>query len=187
MYLTTRAIGWEERASLERQALRDGGGAVVSFAGVVWPDRRSDGRRVVALSYEAYEPMAEARLHLLAESARARWAVDAVHIRHRLGAVPVGELSVLIVVAGQHRAEAYAASRFVIEQIKHDVPIWTRAHYDDGSTEWAACAATVDADGADAGAAEAHEPNDLRRRAGQSSPARCLVAGRATRSADAHV
>ena len=136
-YLTTAPISWDRVAYLNRRASRDGGGAVVTFVGVVRADQ--DGRRVVrALFYEAYPEMAEPLIHRLVNDARARWALEGVQIQHRLGPVEVGHISVVVVVAAQHRAHAYAASQFLIERIKHDVPIWKREQYDDGTCQWIA-------------------------------------------------
>ena len=143
--LTQRVIGLDECMRLEREALARGSGALVSFAGIVRPDRRPDGRGVAALFYDAYVEMAEAQVENLAAQAKAQWAVDAVQVRHRLGWVYVGQTGVLILVAGRHRDEAYAASRFLIERIKHDVPIWKREHYDDGTSQWVACARSLHA------------------------------------------
>ena len=94
---------------------------------------------MTALYYDAYRAMAERQIQHLATEAQARWALDALQIQHRVGRVDVGQLSVFIAVAAQHRAEAYAASAFLIEGIKHQVPIWKRECYDDGTSQWAMC------------------------------------------------
>ena len=134
-YLTSAPIVWDRVASLERLAVPRGCGAVVTFVGVVRADR--DGRRAVkALCYEAYAEMAEPLLHRLVGEARTRWTLDGVQLQHRLGLVEAGQLSVVVVVAAQHRAQAYAASQFLIERIKRDVPIWKREQYDDGTSQW---------------------------------------------------
>ena len=130
-YLTTAPIAWNRVDDLNRQAAHDRCGAVVTFVGIVRADW--DGRQAVqALSYEAYPEMAEALIDQLVQDARARWALDGVEVRHRLGLVEAGRISVVVVVAAQHRAEAYAASQFLIERIKRDVPIWKRAQCDIG-------------------------------------------------------
>ena len=130
----------EERVSLEREALQQGGGALVGFTGIVRPDRYPDGRRVTALWYEAYAAMAELQLQHLIAQARAQWSLGTVQIRHRLGLVPAGRMSVVILVAAPHRREAFAASQFLLEGLKRDIPIWKREHYDDGTTAWVNCA-----------------------------------------------
>lgn len=137
--LMTHAISWDRLAYLERQvATRYPAGAFVTFLGIVRPDHRGP-RRVQALHYEAHAEMAEAHIDQLVAEAKARWALDEVRILHRLGRVDVGHISVVVMVTAQHREEAYAASRFLIEQIKHQVPIWKREQYDDGTSQWVSC------------------------------------------------
>jgi molybdopterin synthase catalytic subunit len=80
--------------------------------------------------------MAEPLIARLVAEANARWSLEGVQVQHRLGVIEVGEISVVVVVAAQHRAQAYAASQFLIERIKHDVPIWKREQYDDGTSQW---------------------------------------------------
>ena len=141
-YLKTHAISWDRVAHLERQAAAGGCGAVVTFVGVVRGDQKGD-RRVRALYYEAYEAMAERQMDRLVDDARARWSLGGVQIQHRLGLVEAGHISVVIVVAAQHRAPAYAASQFLMEQIKHEAPIWKREQYDDGTSRSVLCAQEV--------------------------------------------
>jgi molybdopterin synthase catalytic subunit len=65
-----------------------------------------------------------------------RFGTDDIVVEHRIGRLDLGEASVVIAVAHPHRAEAYDASRYIIEQIKHRVPIWKREEYADGTREW---------------------------------------------------
>lgn len=113
-------------------------GAVVAFLGIVRADR-IDGRTVRALVYDAYEEMADRQIRRWIHEAGQRWNVAAVEVRHRVGCVGVGEASVCILVSAAHRAHAYEASQFLLEQIKHDAPIWKQELYDDGSSRWSAC------------------------------------------------
>lgn len=134
-YLTTASISWDRIAYLNRWVWRDGCGAAVTFVGVVRADH--DGHRVVrALFYETYPEMAQRLIHQLVNEVQSRWSLKGVAVQHRLGLVEVGQISVAVVVAAQHRAQAYAASQFLIEQIKHDVPIWKREEYEDGTFQW---------------------------------------------------
>lgn len=110
-------------------------GAVVVFDGIV--RNHSHGRRTLHLDYEAYEEMAARQMFELAVDARARFGVRHVAIVHRLGRLVVGETSVLIVVASAHRAQAYEASRWLIDTLKQQVPIWKKETFVDGSV-WAA-------------------------------------------------
>ncbi len=96
----------------------------------------SDGRTVVSLSYEAYEPMALRKMAALEEDAQARWPLKRVAIVHRLGSVGLGEASVVVAVSAAHRNEAFEACRFLIDQLKKDVPIWKNEHFSDGTSAW---------------------------------------------------
>lgn len=91
------------------------------------------GQRVLALDYEAYEAMADAVLRAIAGEIEARWGVRRTAIRHRLGPVPLGEASVAIVVAAAHRAAAFDACRYAIEELKARAPIWKSERFADGS------------------------------------------------------
>jgi len=106
-------------------------GAVVVFDGIVRNNSR--GRQTLHLDYESYEEMALKQMHSLAHEARHRYKVRHVTIVHRLGRLTVGETSVLIVVASAHRAQAYEASRFLIDTLKKTVPIWKKETFVDGA------------------------------------------------------
>jgi molybdopterin synthase catalytic subunit len=109
-------------------------GAALLFWGVV--RNENDGRAVSSLEYSAYAEMAEREMLRIADEARARFGTGAVHVVHRIGLLQVGEASVAIAVASPHRAGAYDASRYVIEELKRRVPVWKREGYVDGETEW---------------------------------------------------
>lgn len=128
--LTTAPI---DVAALEREVAGDGTGALVTFVGRA-RDVADDGRAVVELEYEAYEEMAASVLDEIRREAEGRFGV-ACAVVHRSGIVPIGEAAVAIVTAARHRAEAYEANRFVIEEIKKRLPIWKRERFADGS-EW---------------------------------------------------
>jgi molybdopterin synthase catalytic subunit len=121
-------------ASLLGGALSPDDGAALLFWGVV--RNENDGRAVSSLEYSAYAEMAEREMLRIANEARARFGTGAVHVVHRIGLLRVGEASVAIAVASPHRAEAYDASRYVIEELKRRVPVWKREGYVDGETEW---------------------------------------------------
>ncbi len=88
------------------------------------------------LDYECYEAMALKEMEALAREALSRWPVVRVCIHHRLGIVPPAEASVILGVSTPHRADAFAACRYLIDTLKQQVPIWKREVYADGSTEW---------------------------------------------------
>jgi molybdopterin synthase catalytic subunit len=111
----------------------DDAGAIATFTGTV--RRRSRGRDVVHLEYEAYEGMAEDVMSELARELQQKYAVNAIAIHHRVGRVEIGEASVAIAVSAPHRADALAACREAIDRLKETVPLWKKEVYEDGS-EW---------------------------------------------------
>jgi molybdopterin synthase catalytic subunit len=115
-------------------AKRGEDGAVVVFDGIVRNNSR--GRPTLHLDYEAYEEMALRQMHELARQARDQFCVRHVTIVHRLGRLQTGETSVLIIVAAAHRAQAYEASRWLIDTLKKTVPIWKKEAFVDGAV-WA--------------------------------------------------
>ena len=109
------------------QAARDdeeGPGAVILFVGTV--RGRHQGQQVRGLTYEAYEPLAIASFERIAREAADRIPGVVLCIHHRVGALDVGEPSIVIATVAAHRAEAYAASRFAIERVKQISPVWKR-------------------------------------------------------------
>jgi molybdopterin synthase catalytic subunit len=121
-------------AAMLSGALSPDDGAALLFWGVV--RNRNDGRAVSSLEYSAYAQMAEREMLRIADEARARFGTGMIHVVHRTGLLRIGEASVAISVASPHRAEAYEASRYVIEELKRRVPVWKREGYVDGETEW---------------------------------------------------
>jgi molybdopterin synthase catalytic subunit len=108
-------------------------GAVVTFLGLV--RNHHLGRAVVELEYSAYQPMAEEIAATIVAEAEGRWLVKAA-VAHRLGRLALGDVAVGVAVAGDHRAEAFEACRYLIEEVKRRVPIWKRERYQDGSEAW---------------------------------------------------
>lgn len=123
-------------ASVEHAVAHPSCGAVLLFLGNVRDHH--GGKKVVRLSYSAYETMARERLRRIARELEdeGRDAGLRVAIVHRLGDVPIGEPSVVIAVASAHREAAYDASRTALERLKREVPIWKRETYDDGDEVW---------------------------------------------------
>lgn len=106
-------------------------GGIVTFSGTVRNNAR--GKQVVALDYEAYEPVAEKLLARIGDEAREQWSIERIAIVHRTGRLEVGEISVVIAASATHRAEAFAACQYAIDRIKEIVPIWKKEFYEDGS------------------------------------------------------
>lgn len=110
-------------------------GAIATFLGTTRDHH--DGRRVTSLAYEAYEPMALAALVALEKTACGRFAIATCRIVHRLGIVPAGEPSVAVIVVAAHRAPAFDACRWAMDELKSTVPIWKKERYADGDAAWA--------------------------------------------------
>ena len=117
-------------AALVRAVEAPGIGAVITFVGVVRD--HNQGRRVLYLLYEAYEPLAERALRRIVDEARERWPSVILGIHHRIGRLAIGEASVAIAAAAAHRADAFAACRYAIERVKQIVPIWKHEYFDGG-------------------------------------------------------
>jgi len=110
-------------------------GAVVLMSGVV--RNQTDGKTVLALEYQAYEPMALQVFYQIATHIRNQWTnVNRVVIHHRIGKLRVGEISVLVAVGSPHRGEAFAACQYAIDTLKHQAPIWKKEYWQDGSSSW---------------------------------------------------
>jgi len=95
-----------------------------------------EGKTVVKLEYEAYEPMALKELNRLCEEIRAKWEVGRIIIHHRLGEVGITQPSVVIAVSAPHRKESLEAVNFGIERLKEKVPIWKKEKYAEGGEVW---------------------------------------------------
>ena len=109
-------------------------GATCLFLGTV-RDGPEDGG-VTGIEYSAYEAMAGAELDRIIAEARRQWPAARVALRHRLGLVPTEEASIGIAAAAPHRADAFAACRYVIEEVKQRLPIWKKELRADGSVLW---------------------------------------------------
>jgi molybdopterin synthase catalytic subunit len=109
-------------------------GAVVTFEGRVRD--HNEGRAVRGLAYEAYVELAEAEGARIIEEACARFEIAQAMCVHRIGELALGELAVWVGVSAAHRDAAFAACRYVIDEVKSRVPIWKHERYAGGEAEW---------------------------------------------------
>lgn len=129
--ITTEPI--DEARLTAARVLSSGMGAAVSFAGVV---RGSEGGEpIAALDYSCFTPMAEHQFHRLFDRLEERGTVESVRLVHRIGRVAVGEASLWIEVVSAHRAEAFEACQWVIDEMKRVVPIWKKVVPAPGGSE----------------------------------------------------
>ncbi|HUG99153.1 MAG TPA: ThiF family adenylyltransferase [Gammaproteobacteria bacterium] len=112
-------------------------GGFASFEGRVRD--HNEGRAVAGLDYEAFEELAIAEGGRIVTEAVRRHGATGARCVHRLGALAIGDVAVWVGAASAHRAEAFAACREIIDEIKHRLPIWKREHYADGSRHWVNC------------------------------------------------
>lgn len=106
-------------------------GALVVFGGTV--RRAHEGKTVTAIEYSAYAPLAEKALAEVEAAAMEQFDILSCTIRHRIGKLEVGELSVIVVVRAAHRAAAFEAGRYAIDTLKKTAPVWKREAYSDGT------------------------------------------------------
>ena len=109
-------------------------GAVAVFEGIV--RNHSGGRRTLYLEYDAYEEMALRQMRQLIAHAQGSFDIRQAVLIHRLGRLEIGETSVLVAVASAHRAAAFEACRWLIDELKKTVPIWKKEFFEDGAV-WA--------------------------------------------------
>ena len=121
---------------LMRAVRKDESGAVILFSGVA--RNHSEGRRVLALEYDAYPSMAERKLREVADEVRARWPITAIGVLHRTGRLAIGETSLLVAVSAAHRQEVFEACHYAVDRIKQIVPIWKKEIWEDGDGAWVA-------------------------------------------------
>jgi molybdopterin synthase catalytic subunit len=120
-------------AAVIAEVADENAGAIATFVGTT--RRRSRGRTVTHLEYEAYEGMAEQEMARIADELRRRYDLCAVAITHRIGRVEIGETSVAIAVSAPHRQGALAACKDAIDTLKETVPLWKKEVYE-GGEEW---------------------------------------------------
>lgn len=127
-YIVDETLNME---ALLRTTESDEAGAVVVFGGTV--RLHHEGREVTHIEYTAYRPLAERAMAEIEQQTRERFDITDCRMLHRVGALAIGELSVLVVVRAEHRAQAFEAARYAIDTIKQRVPVWKRESYADGS------------------------------------------------------
>jgi molybdopterin synthase catalytic subunit len=123
-----------DTGALLRAVADPGAGATALFLGTV--RNVHEGRSVTGIDYHAYASMATRQLAVIVVAASQRYGTCGISAEHRVGYLALGETSVAIAASHERRAPAFAAARYVIEEIKRRLPIWKREHYADGTREW---------------------------------------------------
>lgn len=109
-------------------------GAIATFLGTV--RNHAPGKAgVTHLVYEAYREQVEAKIGEISAEARTKWPIVHTAVVHRIGRADVGEVSVGVAVSSAHRADAFEAARYLIDELKARAPIWKQEHWP-GGEEW---------------------------------------------------
>ncbi len=121
-----------------RAALADPAcGGFASFEG--WVRDHNEGQRVQRLEYEAYEALAVREGERILSEAMGRFGLVRAACVHRLGALAIGDVAVWVGASSAHRNEAFLACRYIIDEVKHRLPIWKKEHYESGDSGWVNC------------------------------------------------
>jgi molybdopterin synthase catalytic subunit len=112
-------------------------GGYVSFEG--WVRNHNEGRGVLRLEYEAYEALGIKEGDRVVAEALVRFPIAKAHCVHRLGVLHIGDLAVWVAVTAAHRDAAFAACRYIIDEVKTRVPIWKKEYYAEGDSGWVNC------------------------------------------------
>jgi adenylyltransferase/sulfurtransferase len=112
-------------------------GGYAAFEG--WVRNHNEGLRVHTLEYEAFEPLAIKEGERIIAEAISRFGVEHAACVHRIGALAIGDKAVWVGVTARHRDEAFRACRYIIDEVKHRVPIWKKEHYENGDSGWVNC------------------------------------------------
>ena len=123
--------------SARRELLDLGAGGYVSFEG--WVRDHNEGQSVTRLEYEAFQELAVKEGERILLEAAKRFPIKHALCIHRLGDLKLAEMAVWVGVSSAHRGEAFDACRFIIDEVKHRVPIWKKEHYQNGDSGWVNC------------------------------------------------
>ena len=126
-----------DRAALASNMSHPAAGGFATFEG--WVRNRNEGRPVRQLDYQAFEELGIREGNRIIDEAIARFRLIDARCVHRVGALALGDLAVWVGTASEHRAEAFAACRYIIDEVKHRLPIWKKEHYEDGDSGWVNC------------------------------------------------
>jgi len=109
-------------------------GAIVIFSGEA--RNHNEGKAVDYLEYEVEINLAEKMIQQILQEATQKWKLHNAYCVHKVGKVGLCESAVVVITTCSHRKEAYAANQYIIDQVKHNVPIWKKEYFSDGTTEW---------------------------------------------------
>jgi len=112
-------------------------GAMVTFEG--WIRDHNEGQAVDRLEYEVYRPVAIAEGNKVIQEALAQFEINHAVCVHREGLLELSDIAVIVCVSSAHRAAAFDACQYIIDEVKTRLPIWKKEHYSSGKSEWVNC------------------------------------------------
>ncbi len=139
MNIHTAIVNIKDKKILKEKAIKfissDSNGAETIFIGRV--RNENSGKQVVGVTYDAHDQAAIKSFESICKNAQNKFDKDAkIFLEHVKGYAPVGEISILIAIGSGHRDEAFKICRYILEEVKHQSPIWKKEHYVDGKEEW---------------------------------------------------
>ena len=126
-----------DTATLRDELANPESGGYTSFEG--WVRNHNEGHNVRRLEYEAYEPLAVKEGERIVAEAVKRFGIERAACVHRVGNLGIGDMAVWVGASARHRDEAFRACRYIIDEVKHRVPIWKKEHYQNGDSGWVNC------------------------------------------------
>src|SRR3954463_2920336 len=126
-----------DTVALREELANPESGGYTSFEG--WVRNHNEGHQVSRLEYEAFEPLAVKEGERIVAEAIKRFGIERAACVHRVGDLAIGEMAVWVGASARHRDEAFRACRYIIDEVKHRVPIWKKEHYENGDSGWVNC------------------------------------------------
>jgi adenylyltransferase/sulfurtransferase len=126
-----------DTAALREALANPESGGYTSFEG--WVRNHNEGHKVRRLEYEAFEPLAVKEGERIVAEAIKRFGIERAACVHRVGDLGIGDMAVWVGASARHRDEAFRACRYIIDEVKHRVPIWKKEHYENGDSGWVNC------------------------------------------------
>lgn len=126
-----------DTAAARHELLDPGAGGYASFEG--WVRNFNEGQEVTRLEYEAFQDLAVKEGERILEEAAARFPIKHALCIHRVGSLDLSDMAVWVGVSAAHRGEAFDACRYIIDEVKHRLPIWKKEHYRSGDSGWVNC------------------------------------------------
>ena len=126
-----------DTAVLQRELRDPACGGFAAFEG--WVRDHNEGHAVTRLEYEAFAELAEKEGARIVQAAIEKFGVTRAACVHRVGSLGLSDVAVWVGVSAAHRDEAFRACRYIIDEVKHRLPIWKKEHYENGDSGWVNC------------------------------------------------